>query len=194
MTTTNRTSELNSDQKLIDGLNKHKAAITGLPIGGQTLTPAQAIAILQARVDASNQSLTAKASAKAAVLAERSERTSTKAFVSSLKQVIRSMFTSADVLADFGLSLRKPHVVDPQKKVEAAAKAKATRALRHTMGKNQKAAIKATGPLPTGTAAPPANQPTPATAPATPVAPVAPAAPAAPATPTTATPPTHPQS
>jgi hypothetical protein len=47
-----------------------------------------------------------------------------------------------DVLADFGLTGRKTRVVTPEEKVTAAAKARATRAARHTMGKRQKAAIK----------------------------------------------------
>jgi hypothetical protein len=40
------------------------------------------------------------------------------------------------------LTPRKPHVVTPEVKVAAAAKAKATRAARHTMGAQQKAGIK----------------------------------------------------
>jgi hypothetical protein len=173
MTVVNRTAQQTADQKLIDGLDKHKAVITALPIEGKTLTPAEAIAIVQARIDASNQSLTTKASAKAAVLSERTERAATKKFVSSLRQVIRSMFgASADILADFGLALPKPRKPSPQKKVTAAAKAKATRTLRHTMGKKQKAAIKATGPLPAGTAA---NPVAPGNTPEAPVAPQSPA-------------------
>jgi hypothetical protein len=162
-----------------------------LPIEGKTLTPAEAIAIVQARIDASHLSLTTKASAKAAVLAERTERAATKKFVSALRQVIRSMFPSADDLADFGLTLPKPRKANPQKKVTAAAKAKATRTLRHTMGKKQKAAIKATGPLPAGTAANPAapgNAPEAPVAPPSPVPTNPPSAATAPAAPATAPP------
>jgi hypothetical protein len=185
MTTTNRTKQQNADQKLVDGLTQHKSVITALPIQGKTLTPDQAIAVVEARIEASNAALNAKATAKAAVLAERTERAQTKSFVSSLRQVIRSMFgASVDVLADFGLVPPKAHKATPQKKVTAADKAKATRTLRHTMGKKQKAAIKATGPLPTETPAqPPVAGNTPA-APVTPVAPAAPGAPAAAAAPT----------
>jgi hypothetical protein len=43
-----------------------------------------------------------------------------------------------DALATFGLTPRKPRVVSPEARVAAAAKAKATRAARHTMGKKQK--------------------------------------------------------
>src|SRR5262249_49881170 len=161
-----------------DGLTKHKADITALPIGGKSLTPDEAIAVVQARIDASNEALSTKATAKAAVQAERAERAETRQFVSSLRQVIRSMFgTSADKLADFGLAPPKLRKANPQKKVTAAKLAKATRTLRHTMGKKQKAAIKATRPLP---AEAPANPAAEGNSPAAPVTPAAPAAPAAP--------------
>jgi hypothetical protein len=156
MSTINRTKVQNADQKMVDGLTKHKAVITALAIGGRMLTPDDVIATFQARIDASNEALTTKASATAAVLAERAERARTKRFVSSARQVVRSMFgESVDLLADFGLAPPRPRRIDPQKKVEAAAKSKATRKLRHTMGKKQKAAIKATGPLASGTQAHP---------------------------------------
>jgi hypothetical protein len=201
MSTVNRNQLQTADQNMIGGLSKHKATIPSLPIGGKTLTPDEAIQVLQTRIDASNRSLSARASAKAAVLAERSERSQTRQFVSSLRQVVRSMFEgSADVLADFGLALRKPRKVDPQKKVTAAGKAKATRVLRHTMGKKQKAGIKATAPIPTGGPAPavnapaapaaPANPPPATTAPAAPSVATPPAAPA-PAAPSTGTAATH---
>ena len=49
-----------------------------------------------------------------------------------------------DTLADFGLTARAKHVATPEEKIASAAKAKATRAARHTMGSKQKAAIKGT--------------------------------------------------
>jgi hypothetical protein len=181
MTTTNRGTLQTADQKLVDGLTKHKALMAALPIGGKNVTPDEAIALVQGRIDATSATLAAKASAKAELLAERAGRTQTKPFVSSLRQVIRSMFgASPDILADFGLTPHKPRKANPQKKVDAAHKAKATRVLRHTMGKKQKAAIKATGPLPseTPTSAPatgntPAATVTPANPPSTSPAPAA---------------------
>jgi hypothetical protein len=187
--TTNQTLEQVADQKLIDGLTKHQTLITALPIGGKTLTPSQAIAIVQARIDSSAASATTKASAHAAVVAARAQRAQSKQFVSALRQVIRSMFgTSTDILADFGLVPPKPHVESPATKVEAAAKARATRALRHTMGKVQKAAIKASSPVPVDTTA---NPPAAGTAPAAPVTPASPGAPATPVAPTPANQPSN---
>lgn len=168
----NRATNQTADQKLVDGLTKNKTRITALPIGGRNVTPDDAIAVVQSRITASNATLSAKATAKAELEAERALRAQTKPFVSSLRQVIRSMFgASPDLLADFGLVPHKPRKANPQKKVDAAGKAKATRALRHTMGKKQKAAIKAAGPLPTATRA---NEPAAGNAPAVPAVPVNP--------------------
>ncbi len=45
------------------------------------------------------------------------------------------------MLGTFGLTPRNPRVVTPETQVIAAAKARATRAARHTMGKKQRADI-----------------------------------------------------
>ena len=49
-----------------------------------------------------------------------------------------------DTLADFGLTARAKHVATPEEKLASTAKAKATRAARHTMGSRQRAKIKGT--------------------------------------------------
>ena len=45
---------------------------------------------------------------------------------------------SAELLGQYGLKPRKPTVASPATRVAAAAKAKATRAARHTMGSKQR--------------------------------------------------------
>ena len=47
----------------------------------------------------------------------------------------------AAALADFGLPVRKKGVLTPAQRIAATAKAKATRAARHTMGPKQKATV-----------------------------------------------------
>jgi hypothetical protein len=47
-----------------------------------------------------------------------------------------------DTLVAFGLTARAKHVATSEEKLAATAKAKATRAARHTMGSRQRAAIK----------------------------------------------------
>ncbi len=162
----NRPSRTAANQLLVAGLNKHQATLPSMVINGQSYTAAQAVTELDQIIAAANLVVTTRASWQAAVKADLAERTSTSTFVGSLKQAILVAFTGqVDVLADFGLSPRKVRVLTPEEKQAAAAKAKATRAARHTMGKNQKAAI-------LGTTAQPS--------PATPAAPATPATPAAP--------------
>jgi len=165
MTTTNpnRTQVQTGDQKLIDGLKKHAPALSSLFIGGASLQTADVIAILQARIDAATAAVSTRATWQTNVKADHDERAKTKTFVSGLRQALQVAFAGQiDALADFGLKPRKVRVTTPEEKTEAAAKAKATRAARHTMGPKQKAQIKGTVPAP---ATPPEPAPTPPTAP-----------------------------
>ena len=139
----NRLDMTSSDQKLANGLGKHGSAIPTILIGGTPQAVTDIVTTLQARINTANAVLTSRATWQNAVVTDRAERTKTKAYVSGLKQALLVAFAGqVDVLADFGLTSRKPRVVTPDAKVAAAAKAKATRAARHTMGKNQKKGIK----------------------------------------------------
>ncbi len=181
----NRPDRLASLQKLIDGVNKHASAIPSLMILGAAMTPAQIVTAVQAIVATAQVVTTTRAAWQNAVKADHTERQNTKTFVSGLKQALLVAFAGQiDVLADFGLTPRKPPVRTPEQKQAAAAKAKATRAARHTMGKKQKA--KVTGTTAQTQSPPPAGSPAPAaTTAAQEPAPPAPAAPTAPAEPPT---------
>ena len=167
----NRTERQDADQKLIDGLNTHASTLPSLTIGGTSYTTAAVVAVLQARIAAANAVIPARASWQGTVQADRDERTKTKTFVSGLRQALLVAFAgSIETLADFGLKPRKARTPrTPEQKAAATAKAKATRAARHTMGSKQKAKVKgtvaptapATSPAAT---APSASTPTPASA------------------------------
>ena len=147
---------------LIAGVQKHLLN-TSLIVDGTTFTGAQLVQSLQGRVTANAAVVTAKAAWQSAIKTDTDPAAVT--FVAQLTQAIRIMYASSvDVLADFGVAPRKVRVVDPATQVEAAAKARATRAARHTLGKNQKKSIKGS----VATAAAPA---TPAEAASTPAAP-----------------------
>jgi hypothetical protein len=98
-----------------------------------------------------------------AAKAERKLNDETKEFVSAFRQALLTLFgPEAGILADFDVSVRKPRTEPPlTEKVQASAKAKATRAARHTLGPKQKRAIKgevhATPPAVPGPATPPAT-------------------------------------
>jgi sulfite reductase beta subunit-like hemoprotein len=192
----NRNDETTADQNLVDGLGKHASTIPAFVVGGATVATKDIATALQARIATAKAATTTRATWQSAVQADRDERTKTKTLVSVVKQTLLASFAGQiDTLADFGLTPRKPRVVTPEEKVAAAAKAKATRAARHTMGKKQKAGITGTvaptSPAPTAPSAPTPN-PTPPAAPApTPVSP-APAQAAPSTSPATATSPAAP--
>jgi hypothetical protein len=160
----NRTSEVTADQKLIAGLTKHAATLPSFVVAGVSTTNADVIAKLQARIAAENAVPPARATWQAAVSAARSEIAATKSVVSAVKQAVLAAFAGqVDALGDFGLTPRKARVLTPEAKVAATAKAKATRAARHTAGSVQKKAVKGdvTGVVVTPVTSAPTNVVTP---------------------------------
>jgi hypothetical protein len=144
---TNRISRNAADQALADGLTKRKRDLTSFMIGGTSHTPDDILIVLQGRIAAASLAQSTRATWQSAVKADRDERAKTKTFVSGLRQALKVAFDgSIDALADFGLSPRKVHVATPEEKAKATAKAKATRAARHTMGPKQKLAVTGTVP------------------------------------------------
>jgi hypothetical protein len=165
MSTNNRTLKQAADQKLIAGLGKHASTVPSFVVGNTTYKPADLVSIIQTRITAADTTLSTRATWQNALQAERDARARTRAVVSGLKQTLQVMFAgSLDSLADFGLAPPKPRVITPEKKALAAAKAKATREARHTMGKNQKKDIKGTVPAPATPSSGTAPAPTPAPA------------------------------
>jgi hypothetical protein len=134
-------------QKLTDsilaGMPKLPSTLTSLSILGKTYTMADLATQLQvykSKFDASGQ---AHAAAKTAdddvqkIAAEANE------FVSEAKAALKAALgRKSSALETVGVKPDKtPAPLPLEKEVERAAKAKATRAARHTMGKKQKAAI-----------------------------------------------------
>jgi hypothetical protein len=161
--------------KLISGLKKHEQTLPLLVIAGQSYKTDDLVTVLQARYDAANAALQTKAVWQNAVKADHDERAKTGEFVSGLRQSLLVAFAgSIDSLADLGLVPRKKPTLTPDQKVAAAQKSRATRAARHTMGKNQKAQIKGVVPTPsTSPSSPAPGAPAPSTVPAPSTAPVA---------------------
>jgi hypothetical protein len=142
---TNRMQQQTADEKLRAGLTKHAPNLASFIVAGATIKTADIVTVLQNRENTAKAVDSARATWRAAVAADRNERKQSSALVSGVKQTLHVMFAgSVDTLAEFGLTPRKPRVVSPDVKVAAAAKAKATRAARHTQGKVQKAQVKGT--------------------------------------------------
>jgi len=189
---TNRTSQETANQKLIDGFTKHSATLATLVIGGTSYKTADVITVVQGLVNSAKAVVTSRATWQAAVSADKAERSKQKTFMSGVRQSLLVAFGgSIDVLADFGLAPHKARTAPtPEQKQAAAAKAKATRAARHTMSTKQKKAVKGdvTGITVTVNSASTAQRSGDVTkAPTTPVAPVSPASTASAAAPASTT-------
>jgi len=150
LSTLNKQKQLARDQSLIVGIPKRMASAQFL-VNETTYTVAQAVTLLQGRVTAATSMVIAKAAYQAAAKAADVAESTTAATVSGLIEVIYVAYgDDPAALADFGLPARKKGVMTPAQRLAASAKAKATRAARHTMGPKQKAAI--TGTVPAVTA------------------------------------------
>jgi hypothetical protein len=162
--TKSKQQQLARDQSLIVGIPKRMSSAQML-VEGTTYTAITAVALLQGRVTAATSAVTARAAYQAAVKAADVAESTTAATVRGLVEVIYAAFgDDPAALADFGLPVRKTGVMTPAQRIVAEAKAKATRAARHTMGPKQKALI--TGAT-LATSTPPAAVPVGSVPPAT---------------------------
>ena len=142
----NHIQQQTADQNLINGLTKHESVLSSFLVGGTSFKTSDVITALQARLAAANTAQSTRATWLAAVKANATARASTQTLVSNAVQALKLMFAgSIESLAEFGLKPRKVRTAPtPEQKVAAAAKAKATRAARHTMGSTQKKSVKGT--------------------------------------------------
>jgi hypothetical protein len=146
---------------LIAGTQKHPP--TGsLTVGGGTYTATALVQLLQSLADA----LAAVDSAKASWQDALKNATDVKAKVGPVVQAYRSWVVvtygnAPSTLADYGVTPRKVRApLTAEQKVAAAAKAKATRTARNTMGKKQKKSVKGTVPATAPATSSTASQPT----------------------------------
>jgi hypothetical protein len=135
-------TKMAANQRLIGGVVKHLGKTTAV-LAGASYTTKEIVQEVQAGIDAAQAVETAKAAYAGAVKAERDQNESSQELVSSLVSFIYAMYgTSPQTLADFGLAPRKRANLSPDALVERAAKARATRAARHTVGAKKRLLIK----------------------------------------------------
>jgi hypothetical protein len=147
MSTLSKVDRVSNDRRLIAGIQKHLGKAGTLFLNGKKYTSAQLVSLLQARIDATEAVPPAEGAWMKVVKAERDQLAATKPIVDAARTVLLAMFgSSVDILSDFGLAPLTRTEPTPAKKVEAARKAKATRAARHTQGKKQKLKIKGAAP------------------------------------------------
>ncbi len=157
-------------KQLIAGVEKRLTGTTQVALLGTSFTPAEITTKLQSLVTLRDDVDAAKAATRAKLAAESAAAKSLRTFMSALMTYVKAAYAgSPDALADFGISPKAREPLTVEAKAAVVAKGKATRAARHTMGKQQKKAIKGavTGILVTPITA---AQPT-VTAPSSPSAP-----------------------
>jgi hypothetical protein len=143
--TNNRLVQVHIDQKMAAATLKFLGHFTSLPVGSQVMTPDQIVQLFTDRAAAAQAVQAATAARAAAVVAHREKRALTGPTASAFRRIVQGMFAhSPDTLAEFGLTPLKAPKKSAATKAEAAVKNVATRKARHTMGANQKKAIRGT--------------------------------------------------
>jgi hypothetical protein len=169
MVPVNRNKTQAHDAQVIAGIEKHLQTVPSLPLLGSAYTPADLVKLVQSRLDAASTTTTTKANWHSTVVAEKALNAKLTPVLRALRQYVINVFGAASpVLADFGFAPSKLTTRTPEEKAAATAKAKATRAARHTMGTKQKKGVK--GAV-TGIVVTPITAPQPTAAPTVPSAP-----------------------
>jgi hypothetical protein len=135
-------------RKLIAGTLKHPPA-GPLTVDGQSLTADALVQVLQGLVDALAKVSAARAAWQEALNEMHDVHAKVVPFIGRYRSVLAGMYGDAPAtLEDYGLTPRKvPVPKTAEQKAAAASLRKATRAVRHTMGKRQKKALKASAPV-----------------------------------------------
>ncbi len=143
---TGKSTEASRAKQLIAGTKKHLANASSLAFGGSTFTPAQVEASIQTLIDLRTGVDDAKAATKARLAAEAAQAPALRILTDAYVTYVKATYgNSPDVLADFGLKPKKVKTpLTIEQMAAAAAKRKATRAARKTMGTKQKKAVKGT--------------------------------------------------
>jgi len=133
--------------QVIAGIQKH---ITGpVVLVSASYTQTALLQPFQSWLGAVAAVATAKAQYHAAVVAEETLFKTCQALWLALQSYARNLYAADPAtLADFGFAPVKHTAPTPAVKAAAVEKAKATRAARHTMGKNQKKAVTGATPAP----------------------------------------------
>lgn len=148
----NKPSRKDRLRRIISGVQKHFS--TGpLTLAGQTFnTSADLVNRIQGDIAASDASDDARAGWHGHVQVERDSHTALAPILRALKSQVVAKFgdtpDASATLGDFGYSPRKLPVRGVAAKAEAVDKLRATRTVRHTMGAQQKKAVKGTVEVP----------------------------------------------
>jgi hypothetical protein len=136
----NRPSVHARDEQFVAGIGKRLQNVQSLAIAGKTYTPADLVKLFQQQIAAADGIDAARAKLRDATQAFRDLSQELTPIVIGFRHFVRNQFGDvAEVLSDFGIPAAKPRAVPTlEQKAAAAAKRKATREARHTMGPKKK--------------------------------------------------------
>jgi hypothetical protein len=145
---TNRNTIQARDAQIIAGIGKRLQNVPTVLLSGTAYTPAQLSALFQSQLTLATNIAALRAQLTDAVQTDRVLTKQLNALAKSLKGYVENTFgNTSTALGDFGYSPTKaPGPKDPVTKVVAAAKARATREARGTMGSREKEQIKGANP------------------------------------------------
>jgi hypothetical protein len=129
--------------KLIAGTSKHLGNGAQVTFAGGSYTATEITSKLQKLVTLRNNVEAAKASTRVKLAAEAADMPALRTFMGALVTYVKAVYGSApDVLADFGVFPKARAPMTVEAKTAAAAKRRATRVARNTLGSKQKKDIK----------------------------------------------------
>jgi len=147
-----------ADRKIQAGVSKH--ITKNIVLNGTSVSAKDINGVLQSTMSAEEACDALRLQLAEAVKAAKAAESSAKILKAALKQYVLSHFGESNpAIADFGYAPRKVAQKTVAEKYLTVEKQLATRAARHTMGSNQKAAIhgQVQAPPPVATAQPVVN-------------------------------------
>jgi hypothetical protein len=143
----NKETTLNRIRQAIVGIQDNFPASKTILLEATPTKPADAIATLQAAIDAIDKAASAEAAFHAAVAAQHTAIAAANALLVNLEETVKvTLGRTPAILGGFGFSVTVKQAPTPAVKAAAVQKRAATRAARGTKGPRQKAAIKGTVP------------------------------------------------
>jgi hypothetical protein len=147
---------------LIAGVQKHFSS-GSLVLAGQTIPTAQLVLRIEQDIDATDAAIQAHTAWIEKVQVERNSHRELAPLLRALHSTVLGQFGEAKdaaiILGDFGFTPRKVAQRPAAGKAQAAAKSRATRKARNTMGKVQKRKVHGTVEAPAPAATGPATRP-----------------------------------
>jgi hypothetical protein len=139
----NQTTTLELDRRLIVGILGDLQATPDLRLGGESFTTEALAALVQSRIDAAREVLGARARLHGAVRSYAAIDARLRPVVADLRALVFALFGPKSVeVARFGFTPPKARQkLTPAQNAARAAKCRATRLARGTLGKRQRAAL-----------------------------------------------------